>query len=191
MTPDPITPDASTPDASTADTLPDRIRLNRQYDVQRLQSDVHAIVSSLAQQFYVYYMPVLLASDVETPPTHDWAAEPMLDGCAYLQEIFAEVETEITSIRLMRLEAGAQLKEHTDPTLDAAHREIVRLTLPVFSDDHVTFLLNGTKVEMQPGELWYLKLSERHSVYNNSPNERINMSIDVKWNEWVEGWLKV
>ncbi|PCK04834.1 MAG: hypothetical protein COA42_18820 [Alteromonadaceae bacterium] len=51
------------------------------------------------------------------------------------------------------------------------------------------FLLNGTEVAMQPGELWYMKLSERHSVHNNSSNERINMSIDVKWNDWVERWL--
>ena len=113
----------------------------------------------------------------------------MLKGCLCLQEVFAELETEITSIRLMRLEAGAALKEHTDPTLDAVHREVVRLTLPVFSCDRVTFLLNGTEVPMKPGELWYLKLSERHSVHNNSPNERINMSIDVKWNAWVEAWL--
>ena len=178
-----------TPDANIANSLPDRIRLDRRYDVQRLHSDVNMIVSSLTQQFYIYYMPVSLARDVQTPVTHDWASEPMLKDCSYLHEIFAGFETEITSIRLMRLEAGAELKEHTDPTLDAAHREIVRLTLPVFSDDHVIFLLNGAKVEMKPGELWYMKLSERHSVHNNSPNERINMSIDVKWNEWIEGWL--
>lgn len=120
---------------------------------------------------------------------HDWREEPMLKGCPYLQEIFGGFETEITSIRLMRLEAGAELKEHSDPTLDAVHREIVRLTLPVFSDDLVIFLLNGTEVPMKPGELWYMKLSDRHSVHNNSPNERINMSIDVMWNEWVERWL--
>jgi len=89
----------------------------------------------------------------------------------------------------MRLESGAELKEHSDPTLDAAHREIVRLTLPVFSDDLALFLLNGSEVAMQSGELWYMKLSKRHSVHNNSPNERINMSIDVKWNGWVESWL--
>ena len=93
----------------------------------------------------------------------------MLRGCSYLQEVFGSFETEIVSIRLMRLEAGAELKEHTDPTLDAVHREIVRLTLPVFSDDQVLFLLNGTEVPMKPGELWYMKLSDRHSVHNNSP----------------------
>lgn len=177
------------PTAADANILPDRIRLNRRYDVPRLQADVNAIVSSLVQQFYVYYMPVPLVSNVKSPTTHDWAAEPMLKGCTYLHEILAEFETEITSIRLMRLESGAELKEHTDPTLDAIHREVIRLTLPVFSDEHVIFLLNGTQVPMQLGELWYMTLSQRHSVHNHSPNERINMSIDVAWNEWVEDWL--
>jgi len=184
MTVDPITSNES-----IADLLPDRIRLDRRYDVQRLRCDVNTIVSSLIQKSYVYYMPVSLARDVELPLTHAWADEPMLEGCPYLQEIFAGFETEITSIRLMRLEPGAELKEHSDPTLDAAHREIVRLTLPVFSDDLALFLLNGSEVAMQPGELWYMKLSKRHSVHNNSPYERINMSIDVKWNGWVESWL--
>ncbi len=180
---------STVPGTSVADSLPDRIRLDRRYDVERLRKDVDLIVSSLTQPFYVYYSPVPLAAEVKTPPSHGWSEEPMLKGCSYLQEIFQSFETEITSIRLMRLESGAELQEHTDPTLDAVHREVVRLTLPIFSDDQVIFLLNGTEVPMQPGELWYMKLSERHSVHNNSPNERINMSIDVTWNAWLEDWL--
>jgi len=88
---------------SIADSLPDRIRLDRQYDVQRLRRDVNTIVSSLIQKSYVYYMPVPLVRDVESPLTHAWADEPMLEGCPYLQEIFAGFETEITSIRLTHL----------------------------------------------------------------------------------------
>ncbi len=176
-------------DTRISDSLPDRILLDRRYEVERLRQETAAIVSSLAQPFYVYYSPVPLASDVKDARTHDWADEPMLEGCPYFQEIFQSFDTEITSIRLMRLEAGAVIKEHTDPTLDAVHREVVRLTLPIFSDDQVIFQLNGSIVPMQPGELWYMKLSERHSVHNNSPNERINMSIDVTWNAWLEEWL--
>lgn len=184
-----MTPEPTSPETSIADSLPDRIQLDQQYDIGQLQNDVRTIVSSLLQPFYVYYSPVPLASDVKDPSEHDWSEEPMLKDCPYLQKIFSEFKTEITSIRLMRLEAGAELKEHTDPTLDAVHREIVRLTLPVFSNDQVLFLLNKTEVPMKPGELWYMKLSDPHSVHNNSPDERINMSIDVTWNEWVENWL--
>lgn len=169
-----------------AESLPDRVKLDKTFDVERMRGDTQTIVSDLQQQFYVYYSPVPIVGDVASPPTHDWAREPMLKGCSYLPEMFRYFQTEITSVRLMRLDAGAELKEHTDPTLDAAHREVVRLTVPIISDDQVVFLLNGTEVPMKPGELWYMKLSERHSVRNNGPHERINMSIDVTWNPWVE-----
>jgi quercetin dioxygenase-like cupin family protein len=137
------TPDESvTSEAGNTIALPDRIKLDRHYDVALLQ-----------------------------------------------EEVFQSFDAEIASIRLMRLEAGAVVKEHNDPTLDADFQEIVRLTLPICSDDAVTFLLNGTEVPMRPGELWYMRLSDRHSVHNDSPHERINMSIDLVWNDWVERLL--
>lgn len=176
---------ATTTTTIDSQSLPDRIRLAQQYDVERLQQDVLSIVSSLTQQSYIYYCPIILATGIQNPASQHWDELAMLQGCDYLQAIFRSFKTEITSIRLMRLESGAELKEHTDPTLDAAHREVVRLTLPVFCDERVLFLLNGTEVPMKPGELWYLKLSDRHSVHNNSPYERINMSIDIAWNDWV------
>ena len=113
----------------------------------------------------------------------------MLEGCSYFQEMFKAFKTEITSVRLMRLEAGGVVKEHTDPTLDAVHREIVRLTVPIFSGDGVIFYLNQTEVPMKQGELWYMKLSDPHKVINNGATERINMSIDLVWNDWLEEWL--
>lgn len=173
---------------SKSDPLPDRIRLDRIYDVDLLRKDVVTITSSLQPQTYVYYSPVPLATNIKSPSSHNWAEEPMLEGCSYLKKLFQDFETEITSIRLMRLQAWAEIKEHSDPTLDAELREIIRLTLPIISDEHVKFFLNKVEVPMQPGELWYMNLSELHSVHNG-PNERINMSIDVVWNDWVGNWL--
>lgn len=175
---------------SIAESLPDRIKLNKEFDVERMTEDVRTVISDVSQQFYVYYSAVPLTDgEVANPPGHDWSSEPMLGACKYFPEMFRFFETEITSIRLMRLDAGSELKEHTDPTLDACHREVVRLTVPIISDDNTTFLLNGTEVLMKPGEVWYMKLSQPHSVYNNGPTERINMSIDVTWNDWLENWL--
>lgn len=164
--------------------------LDRRYDVGRLQADVQTIVSTLAQPHYVYYSAIPLAMNIADAAAADWAGQPMLDGCPYLQEIFGQFDCGITSIRLMRLEAGADIQQHCDPTLDSVFREVVRLTLPVFSSDDVTFLLDGSPVPMQPGELWYLRLSELHSVHHRGSTERINMSIDLTWNDWVEDWLR-
>ena len=176
--------------ATEEQELPDRFRLDWRYDVERLHADVQRIVDSLDQQSYIYYAAVPLVMNVDNPTGHDWAAEPMLKDCHYLQASFRQFQADITSIRLMRLEAGADVREHCDPTLDARFREVVRLTVPVFSDDDTLFLLDKSPVPMQPGELWYLRLSELHSVHNRSPRERINMSIDLAWNRWLENWLK-
>ena len=41
-------------------------------------------------------------------------------------------------------------------------------------------------VQALKGELWYLRLSDPHSVRNYGLTERIHLSIDVVVNEWVE-----
>lgn len=184
-----MTTDTLAPDMDIANAVPERLQLDRLYDVEKLQKEVNEIVSSLMQPTYIYYSPVPLAFSVKDPTTHDWSSVDMLKGCDYIKEVLSGFEAELTSCRLMRLQEGAVIKEHCDPTLDAVHKEVVRLTLPIFSDDDVTFLLNGSEVVMQPGELWYMKLSEPHSVHNNSHKERINMSIDLVWNDWLENWF--
>ena len=172
---------------SPATAFPDRIKWSESFDPTFLQNEVRSIVSELTQQSYVYYHVVPLDDGpVKDSPAFKWAETPMLKGCSYFEEMLRFFRTEVTSVRLMRLEAGAEVREHSDPLLDAAHREVVRLTVPIFSNDDVTFLLNGTPVPMHPGELWYMRLSDRHSVLNNSPEERINLSIDVTYNDWLE-----
>ena len=61
-----------TSETQIAESLPDRIRLDRRYDVELLRRDVRAIVSSLTQQFYIYYSAVPLATAVKAPAVHDW-----------------------------------------------------------------------------------------------------------------------
>ena len=87
---------------------------------------------------------------------------------------------------MLRLEAGAVVKEHTDPTLGLhIERSMVRLTIPILTHEDVQFLLNGTEVPLQAGECWYLRLTDPHQVINASAQERINLTIDVIPNEWL------
>ena len=179
----------SAANVSIAESLPDRIKLDKEFDVSRMTEEVRLIISEMPSAAFIYYSAIeLLDGEVEDPAGFGWD-DPMLKGCSYFQEAFRFIETEIASIRLMRLGAGEEIKEHSDPMLDACHREVVRLTVPIISDENTTFWLNGTVVPMQPGETWYLKLSERHRVQNSGPVERVNMSIDVMWNDWLESWL--
>ena len=89
-------------------------------------------------------------------------------------------------VRLLRLAPGSVVKEHTDPTLALEVVEsVIRLTIPILNNDKVEFFLNGIPVPMQPGECWYLKLTDPHKVINDGETERINLTIDMIPNDWL------
>ena len=185
-------------------TSRDRIRLPLKFDAERLRRDVAA----LDLPAFVYYDSVplrapahLVDASVPFPPPAedyadgswtDWLDTPLLRNSNYLREVVDKFRENCTVnlIRLLRLAPGAEVKEHTDPTLGLhVERSMIRLTIPVQVPTSVQFILNGTEVPMQPGECWYLRLTDPHRVLNPSAEERINLTIDVVPNEWVRGLL--
>ena len=185
-------------------TSRDRIRLPLKFDAERLRRDVAA----LDLPAFVYYDSVplrapahLVDASVPFPPPAedyadgswtDWLDTPLLRNSNYLREVVDKFRENCTVnlIRLLRLAPGAEVKEHTDPTLGLhVERSMIRLTIPVQVPTSVQFILNGTEVPMRPGECWYLRLTDPHRVLNPSAEERINLTIDVVPNEWVRGLL--
>ena len=72
------------------------------------------------------------------------------------------------------------MKEHTDPTLAIEEeKSMIRLTIPIATNEGVSFILNDNEVPMQMGECWYLRLTDPHRVNNNGATDRINLTIDV------------
>jgi len=169
---------------------------------------MRADIETMQLSDFIYYdvMPLrapahLVDPTFATPPPADdyadgswteWLDTPALKGAAYLSEVvnsFRE-HTEVTLVRLLRLEAGAVVKEHTDPTLGLEQENsVIRLTIPILSSDEIEFYLNDLLVPMRPGECWYLRLSDPHRIVNAGDTERINMSIDMVPNEWVRSLL--
>jgi hypothetical protein len=89
----------------------------------------------------------------------------------------------------MRLTPGSVIKEHCDHDL-AAETGNVRLHLPITTNPDVDFLLNGTRVIMQPGELWYLRLADPHAVNNRGITDRVHLVIDATMNDWLANELR-
>lgn len=90
----------------------------------------------------------------------------------------------VRSVRLMRLAAGSVIKEHTDFDLDAA-QGFARIHVPIRTNADVDFRLNGTRVTMAPGEAWYLRLADPHSVANRGRAARIHLVLDLMVNDWL------
>ena len=186
--------------ASQADSVADRVKLPISFDVAKMREDV----KNLNFQDFIYYNSIQLrapAHMVDTtlpfpPPVEDyadgswtdWMNTKMLASSPYFMEIieFFQKHCTVNLVRLLRLAPYAEVKEHTDPTLGLEiHKSMIRLTIPIQGNDQVAFYLNDTIVPMQYGECWYLRLTDRHKIYNNGTTERINLTIDVLPNDWV------
>jgi hypothetical protein len=103
------------------------------------------------------------------------------------REAIERFECPLRSVRLMRLTAGSAIKEHVDD-LDAEVGQL-RLHVPVATNAEVDFRLAGHRVEMAPGSVWYLRLSEPHSVANRGATDRIHLVLDATLNDWLTGML--
>jgi quercetin dioxygenase-like cupin family protein len=62
----------------------------------------------------------------------------------------------------------------------------VRLHVPITTNPRVRFRLNGRRIVMEPGDLWYLRLSDPHRVTNEGATDRVHLVVDAVANEWME-----
>lgn len=183
----------------------DRIQLPLSFDVVRMQEEIDAL--NLIKDF-VHYNVLPLRSpahivdpSIATPPPVDdyadgswteWLDTPALKASRYLTSVVDTFRqhSNVTLVRLLRLAPGGIIDEHTDPTLGLeVERSVIRLTIPILTNDAVEFFLNGNLVPMKPGECWYLRLTDPHRVINAGTTERISMTIDMVPNEWVRSLL--
>ncbi len=180
--------------------IPDRVKLPFQFDAGRLLDDVQ----KLKLHDYVFYNVIQLrgpahlidASRPIPPPADDyadgswteWLDSEALKRTTYLNEVlnFFKKHLTVNLVRLLRLEPGGIVQEHTDPTLGLhIKKSMIRLTIPILTNDRVQFILNGTTIPLQAGECWYIRLTDPHRVINQSAQERINLTLDVIPNPWL------
>lgn len=178
----------------------DRVKLPFSFDASKMFSEFEA----LKKDSFEYYSVIPLTAPAHIvdpsrpfpPPAEDyadgswtdWLDTNELKQSSYLTSVVGTFRkyTKVTLVRLLRLAPNSIVKEHTDPTLALEiYKSVIRLTIPIFKNDKVVFFLNGTPVPMQPGECWYLKLTDPHKIDNLGDTERVNLTIDMIPNDWV------
>lgn len=188
----------------STEVISDRVKLPFTFDAGRILKEIH----NMNLNEFVHYNVIPLRSPAHIvdpslpfpPPADDyadgswteWLDTENLKSSPYLTSVIDTFRkhTDVTLVRVLRLEAGGILHRHVDATLGIEiERSVIRLTIPVYSNDQVQFLLNDTHVPMQPGECWYMRLSDPHEVTNKGTTERINISIDMIPNEWVRSMI--
>ncbi|AUP80737.1 aspartyl/asparaginyl beta-hydroxylase domain-containing protein [Flavivirga eckloniae] len=178
----------------------DRIKLPFTFDIAKMLEECEAL--KLGQFEYYNVIPLrspehIVDPSLPFPPPADdyadgswtdWLDTPELKKSPYLMSVvdYFRKNTTVTLVRLLRLAPGSVVKEHTDPTLALeVEKSVIRLTIPILNNDQVVFYLNNTPVNMQPGECWYLRLSDPHKINNPGDTERINLTIDMIPNDWI------
>ena len=180
---------------------PDRLRLPIVFDPARLAADLAALATD---QWIAHFVTANYAGDWSVIPlrgkagaTHpvmmiysdptcrDFADTSFLAGSPYLREVLATFPCPLDAVRLMRLGPGSVIKDHRDPDLDI-NAGAIRLHIPIVTNRDVIFRLNGERVVMEPGSVWYLRLSDPHSVENRGTTDRVHLVIDARVDPWVD-----
>ena len=194
---------ASLPRSSTE--YPDRVRLPLAFDPERLAADLAALdgtdwVEHFVRQNYEGDWSVLplrapigathpIQMIYSPPGVSEFVDTPFLAQTPYFAAAIGAFRCPVMSVRLMRLTPGSVIKEHKDHDL-AAEEGVARIHVPVVTNDAVEFCVNRVPVRMLPGEAWYLRLADPHSVANRGDTTRVHLVIDVMVDDWMRGMLE-
>jgi aspartyl/asparaginyl beta-hydroxylase (cupin superfamily) len=124
------------------------------------------------------------------PTAEAFVDTEMLARCSYVPSVLAAFKCEIESARFLRLTAGSEIKEHRDYKL-GFEDGVARLHIPIVTDQLIEFYLDGQRVDMRPGEVWYLNFNLKHRVVNRSPIDRVHLVIDLVLNDWLRSFFAV
>lgn len=102
-----------------------------------------------------------------------------------VKELINQLKCEVMTVRLLNLKAGAIIKQHRDHEL-AFEKGEARLHFPVVTNNQVEFYVNDTRINMLPGECWYINANMPHRVANYGTTDRIHLVIDCKVNNWLK-----
>ncbi|MFL6335729.1 MAG: aspartyl/asparaginyl beta-hydroxylase domain-containing protein [Pyrinomonadaceae bacterium] len=101
----------------------------------------------------------------------DWAREE-----SALAGLIDRLGTPVVFARFMTLEPGGVINEHRDAFLG---ERVVRLHVPIKTNDQAQLFINGRLCRWLPGELWYGDFSLPHWGANHGSPDRVHLVIDA------------
>jgi hypothetical protein len=174
------------------------LKLPYLFDVALLQQDVNNLSNSdwLAHYQTLHYegewsaIPLRSingnADSIIISPTEnaEYANTIFLNQSPYLQNVLSHFKCPLQAVRLLKLNAGAIIKEHNDADLCFEKGEI-RLHIPIVTHANVEFYLQDERMLTNEGECWYMNFNLPHRITNNSDINRIHLVVDAVVNDWV------
>ncbi len=124
----------------------------------------------------------------DRPPVYKTAAG---EKCPYIcNELLPQFGATCLRVVFYRLKAGTHIGEHRDYGENRFTTGVVRIHIPVITNDKVLMYVEGNPYYFPVGTAWYFDASVRHAVENNSDQDRIHLVADLKLCEALECHLK-
>lgn len=182
------------------------LQLPFNFDAQRMQQEVKNLAAQLQlagkESWKLHYQVMHYEGEWSALPLRSVNAETdniiispfenaeyrdtvFLQECPYIAEVLQTFKCPLLAVRLLKLNAGAVIKEHQDHDLYFEKGEI-RLHIPVITHELVEFYLDKERVQPAEGECWYMNFNLPHAIQNKSTVDRIHLVIDAKVNGWVQ-----
>ncbi len=174
------------------------IQFNFKFDVQQIQQELESIATS----FNSIHSLKIKENDLNgihliTPAPegkknskgYTYRRTDELKQCPYLQSILDTFQCDKLVYRVHNLRAKGKIELHRDLGRGLVNK-IVRIHIPVTTNEEVYFYVNGERVLMQNGECWLANITELHEVENRSDTDRLQLMIDCDLNDWWESILR-
>ncbi|CAN5758057.1 hypothetical protein BH20ACI4_BH20ACI4_23860 [soil metagenome] len=178
----------------------DRLKMPFQFSAEKLPNDLSVLNKTewtehfVRQNYEGNWSAIPLRAPIgETHPIRmifsdstckEFVDTEYLKQCPYFQEVLSHFKCDLSVVRLMKLAAGSQIKEHSD--YDLCYEDgVIRFHIPVVTNPEIEFYLNNERVILNAGECWYLRLSNPHRVNNFSLEDRVHLVVDATVNDWI------
>ena len=175
------------------------LQLPFQFNVQQMQEELRQLDSRAWQLHYqkLHYkgewsaLPLRSVNGISdnifiSPENNpEYKDTVFLNDSTYFKQVLSSFKCPLLAVRLLKLNAGAVIKEHKDAELCYEKGEI-RIHIPVITNDKVEFYLDKERVILKEGECWYLNFNLPHSIANNGETDRIHLVLDASVNDWVK-----
>lgn len=175
--------------------LPMSCRLDLSFSVEKLQDDFAKIAEHYIprQQYDVYHSGgwnAICLHALDGRVDADWGGDgdyrktPALALAPYIEQIIDSFKCEKKRVRLLGLPPGENVFWHMD---DKENYEsgVVRIHVPIWTNDDVEFQISHENLHWRPGETWYGDFSFPHRLRNRGHEVRTHLVLDLVVNEFI------
>lgn len=168
-------------------------------DVERMRSELASLES---EQWLSHYDKALADGWTTIPVTsHDGSSDneqsqrvgtwghykttKYAEKLPYFKSLLDAFNCPFGRVRIMKLMPGSIIRTHRDTFQEVSDYSFgqVRLHIPIVTNDRVVFTVDGKRIHMKEGHLYYVNFSKKHYVKNDGDAARTHLVLDLQVND--------